>query len=114
MTGEQLARHRAKTWCRVDSFDDLERYQSAILERIAGLKHGGNLFLLHPFKLLEDLGVALSDPFKQLLIGERPALATLSELPYAALWGQPHAEQTIEVRMTGLFQRGGHSHGRKK
>ena len=98
---------------RVESYDDLENYEAAILERIATMPHGGNLFLLHPFMLLEDVGVDLVELFKRALIEERPALATLSALPYAALRRNPGAEQAVVVRLKGLFKRGGHSRGRK-
>ena len=95
-------------WCRIESFDDLARHQAAILERIEQLPHGGNLFLLHPFLLLEELGVALGEDFKRGLVARQPALATLSEQPYRALRVSGRTPQAVQVRLRGLFHPEGH------
>ncbi|MBF5043198.1 hypothetical protein FGE12_12435 [Aggregicoccus sp. 17bor-14] len=103
-----------RPWCRIESFDDLARHQAAILERIEQLPSGGNLFLLHPFLLLEDLGVELGEDFKRGLVAKQPALATLSEQPYRALRAGGRTPQAVQVRLRGLFHPEGHPPARKR
>jgi hypothetical protein len=98
---------RPGPWCRIGSFDELEQHQPAILERIAELPNGGNLFLAHPLLLLEELGVELTEDFQRELLAQEPSLATLSRAPYEAL-KRSGAPQEVRVRLSGLFRRGGH------
>jgi hypothetical protein len=100
---------QGSSWCRIDSFDALEREQPAILERIARLPQGGNLFLTHPFLLLEEVGVELSEDFKRQLLAQEPALATCSPLAYRALRANSGVAQAVRVQLEGLFRREGHA-----
>jgi hypothetical protein len=43
----------------IRSFDDLVKAEREILQRIAKTPNGGNLFMLHPFRLFADVEVKL-------------------------------------------------------
>ena len=88
----------------IDSYADLLKYEPEILSRIEALPNGGNLFLIHPFLLLEEIGVALSPQAKDEILAFEPRLSALSEVPYRALKASD-AEQRLQVRLKGLFSR---------
>lgn len=89
---------------RIDSYADLLKHEPEILGRIEALPNGGNLFLIHPFLLFEDIGVELSERARNEIINIEPALAGLSAAPYQALKAS-NSRQSFEVRLKGLFGR---------
>jgi hypothetical protein len=93
-----------KIWLKINSFDELIRHEAEILKRIATVPNGGNLFMAHPFMLLADIGVELSDQTKQEIMRVEPHLSTLSPEPYNAL-KRSMEEQTIRFHLRGLFRR---------
>jgi hypothetical protein len=93
-----------RTWLKIDSLAELTQHADEVLERIALIPNGGNLFMIHPFLLLADLGVQLSEQAKAEIIREHPALSALSPTPYHALKENRHP-QKLKFRLRGLFER---------
>jgi hypothetical protein len=91
---------------RIESLEDLEQHEAEIVRRINELPRGGSLFLAHPFQLLADLGVELSEEVRDRLIRDEPALGTPSTMAYQAL-RSTGAEQEVEVVLRRLFHREG-------
>ena len=88
----------------VNSWDELLKHEEEILRRIAHVINGGNLFITHPFQMLADIGVLLSDRTREEILAREPSLRGLSLLPYKALRDTP-SEQHIKFRVHGLFRR---------
>lgn len=91
-------------WLKINSFDELIQHEPEILERIADTPNGGNLFMAHPFMLLADIGVELSDQAREEIKRHEPYLSALSATPYNALKISKE-EQRIRFHVHGLFQR---------
>jgi hypothetical protein len=89
----------------IDSIDQLQTSEPEILRRIDELPNGGHLFLLHPFALLEDVGVELSDAVKREIVAREPSLGSLSMTPYRLLRRQSRPEQRFHVHLLGLFRK---------
>jgi len=89
---------------KINSFDELFDHEREILERIKRIPNGGHLFLVHPFMLLADIGVELSERAKEEIVQQEPTLATVSALPYHALRRSEKASR-LRVHLRGLFQR---------
>ena len=90
---------------RISSLEELFRLEPEILARIERTPNGGNLFLIHPFLLLADIGVELSDTARQEIVHNQPEISGLSPIPYQALTNS-RAPQTVRYRLKGLFRRG--------
>jgi hypothetical protein len=88
----------------IESYEQLLRHERAILERIAALPNGGNLFMAHPFRLLREIGVEISAKTHDQIVRMHPELAALSEAPFDALRASG-TEQPIQYRLKGLFKR---------
>lgn len=95
---------RAEPWLCVESLEELMEHEQEILKRIADTSNGGQLFLIHPFLLLKDIGVALSAHAEEEIRRREPHLSGLSPIPYRALRNS-RAEQPIRVNLHGLFER---------
>jgi hypothetical protein len=91
-------------WLKVDTFDELLEHEREILLRIADIPNGGQLFLVHPFMLLTDIGVELSERATQEIIQQEHSLSALSTLPYHALKSSQQKSR-LQVHLRGLFQR---------
>lgn len=89
---------------RINSYAALLKHEKEILYRIEALPNGGNLFMIHPFLLFEDIGVGLSQKAKGEILALEPSLAGLSEVPYRAL-KESTSPQKYQVYLKGLFQR---------
>jgi hypothetical protein len=87
----------------IGSYAQLLEYQDEILQRIEAMPNGGNLFLIHPFRLLADVGVELSVDAKTEILQMEPHLGALSETPYAALKASA-CPQRYRVHLKGLFK----------
>lgn len=96
--------HGAEPWLKVDSFYELMKHEKEILERIERMPNGGQLFLIHPFMLLQDIGVALSERAEQEILECEPRLTGLSAVPYHALKNSKE-EQNVRFHLRGLFER---------
>jgi hypothetical protein len=96
--------HRVEPWLKVDSFDELMKHEKEILARIENLPNGGQLFLIHPFLLLQDIGVLLSERAEQEIRQHEPRLTGLSAVPYQALKNSKE-KQNISFHLRGLFER---------
>lgn len=88
----------------INSYADLLKHEQEILYRIEALPNGGNLFMIHPFLLFEDIGVGLSQEAKDEILAFVPTLAGLSEVPYRALKAST-SEQRYQIHLKGLFER---------
>ena len=89
---------------RIHSFDELIKHEKEILQRIAETDNGGNLFMIHPFMLLADIGVDLSEQARTEIISHEPHLSELSVTPYNALKDSKEI-QTMRFHIHGLFHR---------
>ncbi len=94
----------AKIWLQVDSFAELMKHEKEIIERIERMPNGGQLFLIHPFLLLRDIGVELSERAKQEIEQHEPHLTGLSTTPYYALRNSKE-KQNVRFHLRGLFER---------
>ena len=95
---------RPGTWLNIDSLAELSQHEEEVLERIALIPNGGNLFMIHPFMLLADLGVRLSERAKVEIVRRHPTLSALSPAPYLALKGSGQQQQ-VRFHLRGLFGR---------
>jgi hypothetical protein len=91
-------------WLKVDLLDELFQHEKEIVARITATPNGGNLFLIHPFMLFDDLGIELSEKAKTEIIQLEPHLTGLSATPYNALKASK-GQQNFRVHLTGLFER---------
>jgi hypothetical protein len=91
-----------EVWLRVDSLAELVEREAEILERIAEVPNGEHLFLIHPFMLLDDVGVTLSERARAELLHREPNLSALSPVPYLAL-RECEEPQTVHYHLTSLF-----------
>jgi hypothetical protein len=88
----------------VNSFNELMVHENEILERINRVPNGGQLFLIHPFMLLQDISVQLSQQAKQEILQHVPELTGLSNVPYLALKNS-REKQHINFHLRGLFKK---------
>ena len=93
------------THIKIDSFDELLKNEKEILRRIDMTHNGGNLFLVHPFMLLSDIDVELSEQVRAEITHYEPHLLTLSAAPYHAL-KESKEYQTTRFHIHGLFKKG--------
>ncbi|MDQ5826047.1 MAG: hypothetical protein M3441_17775 [Chloroflexota bacterium] len=91
-------------WLEVDSFEELMNHENEIVQRINSFPNGAQLFLIHPFRLLADIGVALSERAEQEIRLFEPRITGLSDLPYNALKNNK-AKQHVRFTLRGLFER---------
>jgi hypothetical protein len=88
----------------VHSYEELMRHEAAILRRISDTPNGGNLFMIHPLRLLADIGVTLTPELEAQLIRRFPELSGLSSAPYDALKSAKN-EQKVRFNVRGLFRK---------
>jgi hypothetical protein len=88
----------------IDSLEKLQQHEKEIVGRIAQFPNGGNLFVAHPFLLLAEVGVDISDKFRIELTSQDPYLTGLSPTPYQALRATK-GKQRIRFQVHGLFRR---------
>jgi hypothetical protein len=88
----------------INSFDELITNEEQILVRIEKTPNGANLFMIHPFLLLADVGVQLSEQAQAEILEINPQISGLSRTPYDAL-KRSDAKQNVNYRLKGLFQR---------
>jgi hypothetical protein len=87
---------------KIDSFEELVHHHLEILRRIADTHNGSNLFLAHPFMLLEDIGVIISKEVQYELLKKSPALFYLSSRAFTAI--KRHGKrQPNHVKVNRLF-----------
>ncbi|MBI5902011.1 MAG: hypothetical protein HZB84_00805 [Deltaproteobacteria bacterium] len=94
----------SKPCLKVDSFAELMKHEKEILARIERTPNGGHLFLIHPFMLLRDIGVELSQCAEQEIRQHEPRLTGLSAVPYHALKNSKE-KQRVRFHLRGLFER---------
>jgi hypothetical protein len=94
----------AAPWLTINSFDELIKHEKSILDRIEKTPNGANLFMVHPFLLLADIGVQVSEQAKSEILKANPNISGLSRTPYDAL-KRSTAKQNVNFRLRGLFQR---------
>ena len=87
----------------IRSFAELRREEPQILNRIAETTNGGNLFMLHPFRLFADIGVRLTPELEAELVRRFPELSGLSPTPYDALKAAGGL-QKVRFHIRGLFR----------
>lgn len=93
-----------RTWLKVDSFDELMKNEKEIVDRINRFPNGTQLFLIHPFMLLKDIGVELSARAEQDIRRHEPQITGLSAVPYNALKNSKE-KQNVRFHLRGLFER---------
>jgi hypothetical protein len=89
----------------LDSYEEFLASEQEILERIASIPNGGQLYLLHPFLLLADVGIKLTDRAKSEILREHEGLSSVSPTPYQALMGSQQTQST-RFRIRSLSRRG--------
>lgn len=89
----------------IHSYADLLAQEEEILARIERFPNGGNLFMIHPFMLFEEIGVELSAEAKREIEKREPHLRGLSPTPYRALRKNGAARQNVRFHIKGLFRR---------
>ena len=89
---------------KVRSFEELLRDEKTILRRISEFPNGGNLFMIHPLRLLADVGVTLTPELEAQLVRRFPELSRLSITPYDAL-KSAKGEQKVRFHIRGLFRK---------
>lgn len=89
---------------QLENLEQLQTHEKEILKRITEFPNGGNLFLIHPFLLLEDVGVEVSQVLRAQLENIEPHLSYLSAIPYRALKNSQE-KQSVQIRVHGLFRR---------
>jgi hypothetical protein len=94
----------AEPWVRIGTYADLMEAEPAILKKIQQLNNGGYLFMIHPFLLMQDLGVEISQEVKEEILKRCPELSALSPVPYRAI-KRSGVTQSIHVNLNGLFPR---------
>jgi hypothetical protein len=93
---------QSRPWLRIERLDELAEHEQRILVLIASIRNGGLLFMTHPFRLLEDLGVALSDTARKEAVERIPELGVLSDMAYEAAREAARAS-SVTVYLHGLF-----------
>ena len=93
-----------KTRISINTFDELLRQEKKIIEIINEMPNGGNLFMAHPFKLLEDIGIQLGEELIQEIKSREPYESGFSENAYNAI-KESTEKQTIHFHLSGLFRR---------
>jgi hypothetical protein len=88
---------------KIAHFSEIFEHEAEILKRIGDLPQGGNLFMAHPLRCLEDVGVELSRSAHNELLRHEPHLAGLSDAPYEAL-RQTDELQSVRFHLGGLFR----------
>jgi hypothetical protein len=96
--------HVVEPWLKINSFDELMKHEAEIVARIERTPNGGQLFLIHPFMLLQDIGVELSEAAQKEILQHEPHITGLSAVPYHALKNSA-AKQNIQFHLHGLFER---------
>jgi hypothetical protein len=96
--------YQVETWLKVDSFAELMQHEKEIIDRVELMPNGGHLFLIHPFLLLRDIGVELSEGAELEIRRYEPRLTGLSIMPYDALKFSKE-EQNVRFHLRGLFER---------
>jgi len=95
-----MQRHQAM---RIGSLNDLLRREEEVLERLSKVRNGHALFVMHPFRALEDIGVHLSSATIDELMLLEPQLELLSSGGYEAL--RNAGEQSVRIKIASLFRR---------
>jgi hypothetical protein len=88
----------------VDSWHALLEHEHEIVARINRLQNGGQLFLIHPFLTLAEVGVVLAPKARAEIVAREPSLRSLSAVPFHAL-RTSEAKQKVRVKIRGLFRR---------
>lgn len=89
---------------RIKSLNELFIHEKEILRRIDETPNGPNLFVVHPLRMLADVGVELSKEAQQALLQHEPALSALSLIAYEAL-KKTQQRQGVRIQLKGLFRR---------
>jgi hypothetical protein len=93
-----------KPWLQVKTLDELLKNEKEIIARIERMPNGGQLFMIHPFLLLKDIGVEVSDAAQKEILKSEPRLTGLSTVPYTALKNSKE-KQNVRFHLRGLFAR---------
>lgn len=91
-------------WLKINSLVELIQHEREIIDRIAHTYNGGNLFMAHPFMLLADVRVELSEQAKQEITHCEPHLLGLSPAPYNTIKASKE-RSTLRFHVHGLFRR---------
>lgn len=97
-------KHGEMPWLKVNSLDELMKHEKEIVKCIERTPNGGQLFLIHPFLLLQDIGVELSECAEEEIRRHEPHVTGLSAVPYEALKNS-EVEQHVRFHVHGLFKR---------
>ena len=88
----------------VATYDELLAREQELIDRIRAIPNGGQLNLLHPLRLLADVGVELAPEARDEFASRHGGAGAWSERPYRAL-RESTSEQPSRVILRGLFGR---------
>src|SRR5215813_11395844 len=103
MTASSQAAVRPRLIIR--SLEELVANEREIVERVNRRARGGQLFVLHPFLLLEDVGISLTDEARRQLLAAAPSLDRVSVPRYQAL-RNARSPMALDVTVKALFREG--------
>lgn len=105
MTGWSQVRAAARPRLIIHSLEELLGNEREIVERVNRQARGGQLFVLHPFMLLEDVGVALTDEARRQVLAAAPAMDRVSVPRYQALRNAA-SPMALDITVKALFRDG--------
>ncbi len=88
----------------ISTYDELLNHEQELLERISALPNGGQLYLIHPLRVLAEVGAELAPDVQDEFAAQHDGSGGWSEEPYRALRESTSA-QLGRVTLRGLFRR---------
>ena len=93
---------------KINSLKELLSHEKDILERINNIPNCKLLYSIHPFMLLVEAGIELSEQAKKEMIKYEPGLSALSVIPYNIVKRKTKSQDGNEVKyhkLKALFRR---------
>lgn len=88
----------------INDWNDMIKHEDTILKRIKALPNGSNAFIANPLLCIAEVGVRLSEEFREELIGQHPTLAMKSAIIFRAILNN-EMDNKININLRGLFRR---------
>jgi len=89
----------------IRSLEELLGHEGEIVERVNRRARGGQLFVLHPFMLLEDVGVSLTEEARRQVLAAAPGMDRVSVPRYQALRNAT-SPMALDITVKALFRGG--------
>ena len=105
MTAWSPERGAGRSRLTIRSLEELVLCEREILERVNRRPRGGQLFVLHPFMLLDDVGISVTDEARRQIVAAAPAMDRVSVPRYQAL-RDASSPMALDVTLKALFRDG--------